>query len=174
MARRRVGTYEIGPKQPGKLRVCVVAFDDKSGKVTDADDLRRTLMQDIERFGYEAVPVDSRAQEAAMADAKAFECDYVVFNGLNQQAAPAVSAKKVGGFLGRAMTGGLAGAAVGAATDKDKGGPFQGTVDYRLFKVVSTDPELSKSAEAKGDSGGHDAMNRESKDIAAQIQKDRT
>ena len=174
VARRRVGTYEIGPKQAGKLRVGVVVFDDKSGKVTDADNLRRTLMQDIERFGYEAVPIDSRTQEAAIADAKTFECDYVVFNNLNQQLAQAPSAKKIGGFLGRAVTGGLSGAAADSASDK--GGLFQGSVDYRLFKVATptpTDPELTKSQDAKGTSGGSDAMNRESKDIATQIQKDR-
>jgi hypothetical protein len=175
VGRKRVGTYEIGPKQAGKLRIGVVAFADPSGKVTDADVMRRTLMQNIEKYGYEAVPIDSRTQDAAMADAKTFECDYVTFNDLAAQTTPAQSAKKIGGLLGRAMSGGLAGAAVGGSNQA--GGPFQGTVNYRLFKVATpdpTDPEMTKSAEAKGSSGGNDAMGRESKDIATQIVKDRS
>ena len=167
--RRFVGTREIGPKQPGKLRVGVVAFEDKSGKMTDADELRQALMESIEHCGYETVPIDSRTQSAAMNDAKDFECDYVVFNTMTPKASAGQTAKKIGGFMGRRL-GGL----TGSAADRASSGAnnFEGTVDFQLFKVAAADtPSLTGTQEAQGDNGGKAAMDKESKDVAKQIMK---
>jgi len=169
VSRRMVGTREIGPKQPGKLRVGVVVFSDKTGKVTDGDKMRQTLMDGIERFGYEAVPVDSQSQGGALKDCKELDCDYIVFNDMNAKASAGQTVKKFGKFAGLAM-GPLGAAAAGAATS----GPqyFEGSVDFQLYKMSTVDTaSLTGTNEAKGKDGGKDAMEKESKDVAKQIAK---
>ena len=169
VSRRMAGTREIGPKQPGKLRVGVVVFSDKTGKITDGDKMRKALMEGIEHYGYETVPVDSQAQEAAMKDCKDLDCDYIVFNDMNAKASMGQTAKKFGKFAGLAM--GPLGAAAGAAAGS---GPqyFEGTVDFQLYKMTTPDTtSLTGTNEAKGKDGGNDAMGKESKDVAKQIAK---
>jgi len=168
-SRRMVGTREIGPKQPGKMRVCAVAFNDKSGKMTDADNLRRQLMDGIEHYGYETIPIDSQSQSAAMRDAKDFDCDYVVFNDMTPKTSGAQTAKKIGGFMGRSL-GGLTGNAADRATADAN--YFNGTLDFQLFKVATPDnPSLTGTNEAQGRDGGKQAMDKESKDVAKQVAK---
>lgn len=169
VARRRVGTFEIGPKAPGKLRVGVVAFNDKSGKMTDADKLRRSLMEGIEHYGYEAVPIDSQSQDAAMKDAKDLDCDYIVFNDMAPKMSNTQAAKKLGGFMGRMAVGGLAGAAMGGSSG---GNFFEGTVDFQLYKLATPEnASLTGTNQAQGKDGGQNAMDKESKDVAKQIAK---
>ena len=168
-ARRMVGTREIGPKQPGKMRVCAVAFNDKSGKMTDADTLRRALMDGIEHYGYETIPIDSQSQSAAMRDAKDFDCDYVVFNDMTPKVSAGQTAKKIGGMFGRSLGGLTGGAADRATADANS---FSGTVDFQLFKVATPDnPSLTGTNEAQGKDGGKQAMDKESKDVAKQVAK---
>ena len=170
VSRRMAGTREIGPKAPGKLRVGVVAFNDKTGKVTDGDKLRKSLMDGIEHFGYEAVPIDSQSQEAAMKDCKDLDCDYIVFNDMSAKASNAQTAKKFGKLMGGLAMGPLGAAAMGAATN----GPqfFEGSIDFQLYKLATPDTaSLTGTNEAKGKDGGNDAMGKESKDVAKQIAK---
>jgi hypothetical protein len=172
VGRRMAGTSEIGPKAPGKLRVGVVAFNDKTGKVTDADKLRKSLMDGIEHYGYEAVPIDSQSQDAAMKDCKDLDCDYIVFNDMTVKASNAQTAKKFGKLMGGLAMGPLGAAAMGAATN----GPqfFEGSVDFQLYKMATPDPvSLTGTNDAKGQNGGKDAMDKESKDVAKQIAKGR-
>jgi hypothetical protein len=170
VSRRMAGTREIGPKVPGKLRVGVVAFTDKTGKVTEGDKFRKSLMDGIERFGYEAVPVDSQSQDAAMKDCKDLDCDYIVFNDMNAKASNTQTAKKFGKLMGGLAMGPLGAAAMGAATN----GPqfFEGSFDFQLYKLAAPDPaSLTGTNEAKGKDGGTEAMSKESKDVAKQIAK---
>ncbi len=167
VSRAPAPTPEVGKKQPGKLRVGVAALREKTGKVQiDGDSLRTELMDKLQRFGYEIVAADGANDQQITEDAKKKDCDYVLFTDVT--AKEIAAKKKIGGMLGR-LGGGL-----GAPTDSGPGS-FEGTVNYRLFKINETQAELDANQDAKGgppDQAIPSTFERESRDVAQQIQKD--
>ncbi len=175
VSRAPAPTPEVGKKQPGKLRVGVAALREKTGKVQiDGDSLRTELMDKLQRFGYEIVPADGASDEQITADAKKKDCDYVLFTDATPKEVS--QKKKIGGLFGRAAAIGVAGPLGAAATSGGgAGATFEGTVDYRLFKINDAQPELTAQQEAKGgppDQVIPPTFERESRDVAQQIQKD--
>jgi len=169
VARAPAPTPEVGAKQPGKLRVGVAALQDKSGKTKlDGDALRSQLIAKLQRFGFDVVPADGADDEQVTADAKKKDCDYLVFTDVTARDAPSV--KKIGGFLGRRITG------IGGG---DSVTSFEGSVNYRLFKMADMQPdkpELEAKQDTKGstpDEAITPTFEHESRDVAQQIAKDK-
>jgi len=152
----------VGQKIPGKLRVGVVTIGDRSSRGLNGNGLRDQLITQLARFGYDVVQVEGPDQAPAMADAKSKDCDYVVFTDVT---AKDNTKKKIGGFLSRAT----------GMSSASGSNDFQGTVQYRLFRMGVTSPSLDKAAETS--SGSADEVigatfDRESRDVATQIQKE--
>jgi hypothetical protein len=163
-------TPEVRAKQPGKLRIGVAPLRDQTGQSAfDGSALRPQLIKALERFDYDVVAADGSSDADVTADAKRKDCDYVLFNDVS---AKEVSQKrKAGGFLGKAMAVGVLGPA-GSAVPTGPG--FDGTVAYRLFKIDQDTPELEGKNDAKGkpDQSIPATFDRETRDVASQIQKD--
>ncbi len=169
VSRRAVGTGEVGPKQPGKVRVGVVAVNDKTNHSLNGEDLRRALISNLTRFGLDAVPVDGGDDAELVRDCKDKDCDYLLYTDVATLKEPG-AAKKAGGMFGRAL-GGLGAAASGAM-----GGGFEAGTAYRLFKIADTkNPDLEGTGSGKGQAADQSVMpsfDHESRDVMTQIQKD--
>ncbi|MDQ3906931.1 MAG: hypothetical protein M3268_01165 [Acidobacteriota bacterium] len=149
-----------GPKQPGTIRVGVVRIGNKTTQSVDAGTMRAALIASLSGSGVEAIPLNESAPDAAQAEAKQKECDFVLFtdiSGLKQS-----TANKIGGMFGRA-TG------VGAAADR-----FEAKVDYTLTPVAGGAPTQS-SATAKEDGGAdasvNSALRKEAQAVLARVRK---
>jgi hypothetical protein len=149
-----------GRKQPGTIRVGVVRIGNKTTQSVDAGSMRSTLIESLNGSGVEAIPLNESAPDAAQAEAKQKECDFVLFtdvSGLKQSAA-----NKIGGFMGRA-------AGVGGAADR-----FEAKVDYTLTPVAGGAPTQS-SAAAKEDGGAdasvNSALRKEAQAVQARVRK---
>jgi hypothetical protein len=150
----------VGAKQSGMIRVGVVRIGNKTTQSVDAGTLRSTLIAAITEAGVEAIPLNETAPDAALAEAKQKDCDYVLFtdvSGLKQSAA-----NKIGGFMGRA-TG------VGSAPDR-----FESKLDYTLTPVAGGAPTQA-NATAKEDGGAdasvNSALHKEAQAVVARVRK---
>jgi hypothetical protein len=149
-----------GPKQPGTIRVGVVRIGNKTTQSVDAGTMRVALIESLNGSGVEAIPLNESAPDAAQAEAKQKECDFVLFtdvSGLKQS-----TANKIGGMFGRA-TG------VGAAADR-----FEAKVDYTLSPVAGGAPTQS-SATAKEEGGAdasvNSALRKEAQAVLSRVRK---
>jgi hypothetical protein len=147
-------------KQPGAIRVGVVRIGNKTTQSVDAGTLRALLISAITESGVEAIPLTETAPDAAQAEAKQKDCDYVLFtdvSGLKQS-----TANKIGGFMGRA-------AGVGSAPDR-----FEAKLDYTLTPVAGGTPTQS-NATAKEDGGAdasvNSALKKEAQSVVARVRK---
>jgi hypothetical protein len=147
-------------KQPGAIRVGVVRIGNKTTQSVDAGTLRALLISAITESGVEAIPLTETAPDAAQAEAKQKDCDYVLFtdvSGLKQS-----TANKIGGFMGRA-------AGVGSAPDR-----FEAKLDYTLTPVAGGAPTQS-NATAKEDGGAdasvNSALKKEAQSVVARVRK---
>ncbi|MGH9970952.1 MAG: hypothetical protein ACREBG_24615 [Pyrinomonadaceae bacterium] len=150
-----------GAKQPGTLRVGVVTINNKSDRPVSLDTLRGRLVNGIEGSGIEAVPLNAISQSEAEAEAKARQCDFILYTDITTLKISA--AKKIGGFLGRA-TG------VGGIDKSDA------RVDFKLFAVGEGSPRLQSSATGKeeGDEASvGTALDVEARAVSAAVQKPR-
>jgi hypothetical protein len=150
----------MGAKQPGMIRIGVVRIGNKTTQSVDAGTLRSTLIAAITEAGVEAIPLTETAPDAAQAEAKQKDCDYVLFtdvSGLKQSAA-----NKIGGFMGRA-------AGVGGAADR-----FESKLDYTLTPVAGGTPTQA-NASAKEDGGAdasvNSALKKEAQAVVARVHK---
>jgi hypothetical protein len=121
-------------KQPGTLRVGIVTINNRSDRPVSLDALRERLMNGIEGTGIDAVPLNATTQAAAEAEAKARQCDFILYTDISSLKVSA--AKKLGGILGRAT--GVSG------VDKS-----DARVDFKLFAVGETSPRLQSSVTGK-------------------------
>ncbi|MCA1642419.1 MAG: DUF4412 domain-containing protein [Acidobacteria bacterium] len=150
----------LGAKQPGAIRVGVVRVGNKTTQSLDAGNLRVTLIAAISGGGVEAIPLDETAPDAAQAEAKQKDCDYVLFtdvSGLKQS-----TANKIGGLLGRAT---------GATSGADR---FEAKLDYTLVPVAGGAPTQA-AASAKEDGGADVSLNaalrKEAQAVLAKVRK---
>lgn len=149
-----------GAKQPGVIRVGVVRVGNKTTQSVDAGNLRGTLIAAISEGGVEAIPLTETAPDAAQAEAKQKECDYVLFtdvSGLKQS-----TANKLGGMLGRAT---------GASSGAER---YEAKLDYTLAPVAGGAPVQANVA-AKEDGGADVSLNaalrREGQAVNAKVRK---
>ena len=122
------------PKQPGMIRVGVAAINNRAGGSVSLDSLRVRLVNSISDSNVEAVALDAADPSAADAEAKAKECDFVLYTDLS--ALKQSAASKVGGMFGRvAGVGGLE--------------KFESRVEFRLVASGGSTPALESNATAK-------------------------
>jgi hypothetical protein len=148
-------------KQPGTLRVGVVTINNRSDRPVSLDALRGRLVSGIEGAGIDAVPLNATSQEAAEAEAKARQCDFILYTDVSSLKMSA--AKKLGGILGRAT--GVSG------VDRS-----DARVDFRLFAVGETSPRLQSSATGKeeGDEASvGTALDSEARAVSAAVRRGR-
>jgi hypothetical protein len=149
-----------GAKQPGVIRVGVVRIGNKSTQSIDAGNLRTVLIASIMEGNVEAIPLTETAPDAAQAEAKQKDCDYVLFtdiSGLKQS-----TANKIGGMLGRAT---------GAGNAADR---FEAKLDYTLVPVAGGAPTQS-NVSAKEDGGAdasvNSALKKEAQAVVSKVRK---
>jgi hypothetical protein len=149
-----------GAKQPGAIRVGVVRVGNKTTQSLDAGTLRGTLLASISEGSVEAIPLTETAPDAAQAEAKQKDCDYVLFtdvSGLKQS-----TANKIGGMLGRAT---------GATGGADR---FEAKLDYTLMPVAGGTPTQA-NASAKEEGGADVSLNaalrKEAQAVLAKVRK---
>jgi hypothetical protein len=148
-----------GSKRPGTIRVGVVTLNNKSNRPVSVEVLRQRLMGGIESSNIDAVPLEAISQTEAELQAKAKQCDYILFTDISGLKFSA--AKKLGGLLGRAA----------GVTGVDKS---EARVDFRLFAVGESAPLIQSSATAKeeGDETSvGTALDAEARAVVAEIKK---
>jgi hypothetical protein len=145
-----------GTKVAGSIRVGVVPIDNKTDRSVSTDNLRERLIGEIQGQGIEAISLNAQTQMAAEAEARAKQCDFILYTDIT-----ALKSSKVGGLLGR-VTG-----ATGA-------GKTDSRLDFRLFAVGESAPRLQSSATGKddGDEGSAGiAVDSEAKIVSAEVRK---
>ncbi len=116
------------PKAAGVTRIGVVKIKDMSGESIPTDNLRLDLISEISKQQLEAVSLDVEAPpDAVLEEAKAKQCDYVLYTVSTQVKEP--------------NTGGLAPGSLpkGVTLDPAK---FQALTGVTLYKVGKPQPEL--------------------------------
>jgi hypothetical protein len=160
---REVRTTASTPssKQPGTIRVGVVQINNKTDRSVSIESLRERLIGSIVGSNIEAVPLNAMSMSEADAEAKAKQCDFVLYTDVS---ALKLSAAKRGlGMLGRATGVGSGGA------DKT-----ESKLDFKLFAVGDSSPRLQSSASGKeegDDASAGAAIDSEAKAVSAAVKK---
>jgi hypothetical protein len=146
-------------KAPGAIRVGVVQINNKTDRDVSAESLRGRLIGNIRGSGVEAIPLNASSAREAEAEAKAKQCDFILYTDIT--ALKTSAAKKLGGMFGRvAGVGGI---------DKT-----ESKIEFRLFAVSEPSPRLQSSAAAKeeGDeASAGTAIDQEAKAVNAEVRK---
>lgn len=148
-------------KAPGSIRVGVVQINNKTDRSISQDSLRGRLLAEIHEKGVEAVPLNAISAREAEVEAKAKQCDFILYTDVT--ALKTSAAKKVGGFLGRATGIGSGG------VDKT-----EAKIEFQLFAVGETTARLRSSATAKeeGDETSvGTALEQEANQVSAEMRK---
>lgn len=157
------GSEAAASKAPGSIRVGVVQINNKTNHNISQESLRGRLVGEIQGSSVEAVPLNAISPREAEAEAKAKQCDFILYTDLT--ALKTSVAKGVGGFLGRATGVGSGG------VDK-----VEAKVEFQLFAVGETAPRLKSAATAKeeGDeASAGTALDQEAKQVSAEVRKKR-
>jgi hypothetical protein len=146
-------------KAPGAIRVGVVRVNNRTDRGVSQESLSARLVAEIQESGVEAVSLNAISPAEAEAEAKAKQCDFILYTDLT--ALKTSAAKKLGGMFGRA-------AGVGGI-DKT-----EAKVQFKLFAVGETSPRLQSAATAKeeGDevSAGN-AIEQEANQVSAEVRR---
>lgn len=159
----RPGAAVGGAKAPGSIRIGVVQINNRTDHAVSADSLRARLLAEIQENGVEAIPLNAISPGEAQTEAKAKECDFILFTDIATLKLSA--AKKLGGMFGRATGVGSGG------VDKT-----EAKVEFQLFAVGETSPRLKSSATAKeeGDeTSAGTALEQEANQVSAALKKSR-
>ena len=146
-------------KAPGVIRVGVVRINNKTDRGVSVESLRERLTGEIQGSGIEAVSLNATSPGEAEAEAKAKQCDFILYTDI--AALKTSAAKKLGGMFGRA-------AGVGGI-DKT-----EAKVEYRLFAIGETAARLQSAATAKeeGDeASAGTAIDQEARMVSAAVGK---
>ena len=146
-------------KQPGQIRVGVVQINNKSGKPSvSGDALRMRLIGEIQGSGVEAIPLNGTSAAELDAEAKAKQCDYILYSDL-----AALKMSKLGGLFGSVTgAGGI--------------GKTEAKIEYKLFAVGETSPRLQSSSSAKEEGDENSAgvaISAEARAVVAEVKKRR-
>jgi hypothetical protein len=153
------GMSATKPKQPGMIRVGVAGISNRAGGSVSLGSLRERLVGSISDSNVEAVALDASDPTAADAEAKAKDCDFVLYTDLS--ALKQSAASKVGGMFGRV-------AGVGGSEK------YETRVDFRLVATGGSVPSLESNATAKeegADASVGAALEREAKAVNAAAKK---
>jgi hypothetical protein len=148
-------------KAAGGIRVGVVQINNKTDRGVSQDALRGRLLAEIQENGVEAVPLNAISPREAEVEAKAKQCDFILYTDLTGLKTSA--AKKVGGFLGRATGIGSGG------VDKT-----EAKVEFQLFAVGEPSARLRSSATAKEEgeeTSAGSALEQEANQVSAEVRR---
>jgi hypothetical protein len=140
----------------GGLRVGVVAIDNKTDHSVSTDILREKLIGELQGLGVEAVPLNALTQMTAEAEAKAKQCDFILFTTIS-----ALKSSKVGGMFGK-------------ITGQPGVGKSDARLDFKLFKVGESSPRLQSSATGKDngdDASAGMAITSEARSVVSEVKK---
>jgi hypothetical protein len=157
-----VSSASSNTKAPGSVRVGVVQINNKTDHPVSAESLRARLLAEIQEGSVEAVPLNAISPGEAEVEAKAKQCDFILYTDLTVLKTSS-AAKKLGGMFGRA-------AGVGGI-DKT-----EAKVQFKLFAVGETSPRLQSAATAKeeGDeASAGTALEQEAKQVSAEARKNK-
>jgi hypothetical protein len=149
-------SVSTGAKQPGTLRVGVVQVNNKAGKPISQEALRQRLIGQIQAASIEAVPLNGLSPSEIEAEAKAKQCDYILYSDVT-----ALKTSKIGGMFGR-------------VTGVEGVGKTEAKVEFKLFALGESSPRLQASASAKveGDeASAGTAIDAEAKAVIAEVRK---
>jgi hypothetical protein len=155
------GTVPSESKRPGTIRVGVVQINNKTDHSVSTDSLRERLIGGIQGSNVEAVPLNASSPSEADAEAKAKQCDFVLYTDIS--ALRLSGAKKLGGMLGRATGVGSGGAE-----------KTESKVEFKLLPVGDSAPRLQSSASGKeegDDASAGTAVDTEAKMVSAAVKK---
>lgn len=150
-------------KAPGSIRVGVVQINNKTDHSVSTESLRQRLLGEISGNGVEAVPLNAISQSEAQVEARAKQCDFILYTDITTLKTSA--AKSIGGFLGRAT--GVGSGAVGKTDAK---------VEFQLFGVGDGAVRLKSAATGKeeGDeASAGTALDQEAKQVNAEVRRKR-
>lgn len=146
-------------KAAGVIRVGVVTINNRAGKPVSIDSLRGRLVDGIETSGVEAVPLNAISQAEAEIEAKAKQCDFILYTDISGLKTSA--AKKIGGMFGSVVGAG------GIAKTEAK-------VDFKLFAAGESAPRLQSSSTAKEEGDEESAgvaIDAEAKQVSTAVRK---
>jgi hypothetical protein len=146
-------------KAPGAIRIGIVPVNNRTDRAVSQQALRARLIGQIEASGLEAVSLNALAPGEAEAEAKAKQCDFILYTDVTMLKTSA--AKKLGGMFGRA-------AGIGGI-DKT-----EAKVEFKLFAVGNTAARLQSSASAKeeGDeASAGTAIDQEARQVIAEARR---
>jgi hypothetical protein len=145
-------------KSAGTLRIGVIPLNNKTGRTIATETMRQRLIGEIQSGGgIEGVPLNAESQTAAEAEARAKQCDYILYTDISSLKTP-----KLGGMFGK-VTG------MGGGTTKT-----DARVDFKLFAVGESKPRLQSSATAKEEGeeiSVANALGLEAKAVIAEVRK---
>ncbi len=124
---------------PGRVRVGVVEFNNKTKSSVSTDSMREQLIAMLNGDGIDAIVLNASSPSEAAIEAKAKQCAYILYTDISTLKA-ASSGKKIGGLLGRAS-------GVGSGDT----GKSEARLDFRLIPAGSSSPTLQSSASSKED-----------------------
>lgn len=145
-------------KRPGSILIGVVQINNKTGRQISLETLRQRLVGEINGAGFEAIALNAISQMEAEAEAKAKQCNFILYTDL-----ATLKANKLGGMFGRVA--GVEGA-----------GKTEAKVEFKLFAVGESSPRLQSSTSAKeeGDeSSAGTALAAEARMVSAEVRKSR-
>lgn len=169
MARNREAAEEPterpGPsaaaKRPGTIRIGVVPVNNRTNNSVSTEALRGRLISSIEGANVEAVPLSASSPSEVDAEAKARQCDFVLYTDITGLKLSA--AKAFGGMLGRAT--GVGSGSVGKTEAK---------VEFKLIPVGESAPRLQSTASGKeegDDASAGAAIDAEAKAVTSAVKK---
>jgi hypothetical protein len=142
--------------------------------VNVAEPIRNTIMQYLTGPSLEVVPLAAMLSSQIEAEAKAKECDYVLYSDISQQLRGGAMGflKKAGPLSsmipGIGMMGGMTGAVAGAVASTAVAGAASAastvkakaeiTFDYKLLASGNTTAILANTAKAKAKEDGEDVV----------------
>ncbi len=148
-------------KRPGTIRIGVVQINNRTDRSVSTESLRERLIGGLEGASVEAVPLRASSQAEADAEAKAKQCDFVLFTDIT--ALKTSAAKKLGGMFGRATGVGSGG------LDKT-----ESKLDFKLMPVGESAPRLQSSTSGKeegDDASAGAAIDAEARAVSAAAKK---
>ena len=154
-------TVPAQSKQPGTIRIGVVPINNRTDRSVSTETLRERLIGGIQGSNIEAVPLNASSPAEADAEAKAKQCDFVLYTDISSMKLSA--AKKLGGMLGRATGVGSGG------VDKT-----ESKVEFKLIPVGESAPRLQSSTSGKeegDDASAGTAIDAEAKAVSSAAKK---
>lgn len=187
-SQRVAAPQQLGPKQPGHIRIGVATPDAQVGQGTNAGQdygtpIRNAMIQLMSGPAVEIAALDARIPIQLQAEAQQKECDFVLystvvvkkpqkggFGNFMKMAAPIASmAPMMGGGMTGAMAGSVASQAASVAAQQaasSQMSQFNGqikskddvTVQYQLVAPGQQNPKAQNTLQAKAKADGEDVM----------------